>query len=340
MGANNKGNSPNSNLSIFTTIFLVSLKLQNYNKQISMPLKNSWVEFSPLSKLILIGVLMTFCSLVSIGLFLTLNEFTWGFSFTELSFLNMDSDPQLVWAAKFLQMFSQMGLFILPALGFAYFISKKPFKELDLTRAPHFRTLVMVLIITLLSIPFINYLAFWNAELHLPSFLGFAEDWMRSMQSKNDLLMEVVLQMNSSRDIIINIVMMTLLPAIGEELLFRGVIQKQLIKSFRNPHVAIFVTSFVFSAFHLQFLGFFSRLLLGMVFGYVYYYSKNIWTAIWAHFINNGLALSMAIIYGTQAESMPLDSAPSKSQFLIGTVCFIGALAILINQRNSLLTKP
>lgn len=301
-----------------------------------MSLKNNWVNASPMSKLILLGILMTFCTLVSLGLFYAVNEIVWGYSIQQISFLNSNTDPEIVWAAKFLQIFSQIGLFIAPAFLFAYLVSSSPGKELKVTRAPNISSIGIILTVTLLSIPFINFLAIGNSEIHLPEFMKSIEDWMMNMQRKNDILMEVILQMNSSRDVVINIVMMTLLPALGEELIFRGIIQKQLIKWLRNPHVAIFITALFFSAFHMQIVGFLSRLLLGMLFGYFYYYSKNIWTAIWGHFINNGLALGLAIIYGSQADSTPIDSEPTTMILIASTVAFLVALSILITQRTKL----
>ncbi|MGB0390900.1 MAG: lysostaphin resistance A-like protein [Salibacteraceae bacterium] len=302
-----------------------------------MSLKNNWVNASPFGKLVLLGFLMVLGTLIGLGLFYLCNEFTWGYSIHELSYLTIKTDSEIVLAAKFLQMFSQVGLFLLPAFLFAYLISNHPISALNIAKAPNLRSILIVLIVTLLSIPFINYLAIWNAEIHLPSFLGFAEEWMRSMQRKNDLLMEVVLQMNSSQDILINIVMMTLLPAIGEELIFRGIIQKQLIKWFSNPHMAILITSIIFSAFHLQFLGFFSRLLLGMIFGYFYFYSKNLWTAIWAHFINNGLALSLAVIYGSELDSAVMEQEPTFTVFLGSLIAFAFGLWLLYQQREKMI---
>jgi membrane protease YdiL (CAAX protease family) len=305
-----------------------------------MSLKNSWVDTSPFSKLILLGLLMTLSTLLSLGLFYTLNELTWGFSIRQLSFLNLNTDPEIIWAAKFLQMFSQLGLFILPALIFSYFISTHPFKELNLVSAPSALTMGLLFVITLLSIPFINFLSIWNAEIHFPAFLGFIEDWMREMQSKNDILMEVILQMNSQKDVLINILMMVILPAVGEELIFRGIIQKQLLQWFRNPHIAILVAATLFSAFHMQFLGFFSRLLLGIVFGYFYYYSKNLWTAITAHAVNNGLALTIVLVYGSGLESNAFSSTPDLIAIIASIIGFGIAILLLVTAYRKIQLTP
>ena len=191
------------------------------------------------------------------------------------------------------------------------------------------------MVLTLFCIPFINLLGYYNAQWHLPEFLGFVEEWMREAQSKNDLLMEVMLQMNATPDILINILMIVILPAVGEELIFRGIIQKQLGIWLQNPHVAILLTAVFFSAFHLQFLGFVPRLLLGMIFGYFYYYSKNLWTAIAAHFVNNGLALTLVVIYGTSEQAIETEE-PDLSLILFATTAFLLAITTLYAQKNKL----
>ena len=281
---------------------------------------------------------MIFGAIIGLGLFYGLNLLIWGFDINQLSIITLTTDPEVVWATKFLQMFSQVGLFLIPAFLFGYMSSNNPFKEWGLNQSPTIVSFGWVFLITLFTIPFANTLAIWNAELHLPDFLGFVEEWMREMQAKNDLLMEVILQMNSNKDILINLFMMVIIPAVGEELIFRGIIQKQLSRSIRNPHLAIFISAAIFSAFHMQFLGFFSRLVLGMIFGYFYYYSKNIWTAIWAHFVNNGMALTLAIIYGTSIQDADpmMDNGTDPVFIGFSSILFILGFGILLWKREKL----
>ena len=54
-----------------------------------------------------------------------------------------------------------------------------------------------------------------------------------------------------------------MIPAIGEELLFRGAVQRLFLRWVRNPHVAIWVTGTLFSFIHFQFYGFLPRMVLG-----------------------------------------------------------------------------
>jgi len=272
-----------------------------------MPLKNSFSHSGSFGKVLLLLALMALCITVSFILLAAI-LLLFGLSpFIEGS-LSMSSSYEDILSAKTLQIASQMGLFILPALAYSYLTAPSIKTGLNIKKFPISRTSIIVIGSTLFAIPFINLLAQWNAQWHLPESLQSIEDWMRNMQSANDQLMEVILIMNTPSDMAINFVMMAVLPAIGEEFLFRGILQKELEKSLKNPHIAIFITAIIFSAIHLQFLGFLSRLILGMLFGYLFYYSKNIWTAVLAHFTNNFLALLLAIIYGSEISTQSFEN--------------------------------
>src|SRR5690606_9694418 len=102
----------------------------------------------------------------------------------------------------------------------------------------------------------------------------------------------------------INLLMIAIIPAIGEELLFRGGIQNIFYKWFKNPHIAIWAAAILFSAIHVQFYGFIPRMLLWALFGYLLVWGKSIWYPIIGHFINNGSAVVTAFIYQQQGKSI------------------------------------
>jgi hypothetical protein len=136
--------------------------------------------------------------------------------------------------------------------------------------------------------PFISWLAEMNQAIKLPASLKGVEDWMRESESQAERVMKNIIFYTSTIDFFIILFVIAVLPAIGEELLFRGLVQNELLKALKNPHVAIFLTGFLFSFIHFQFYGFFPRMLLGVVFGYFYYWSGNLWVPIIMHFVFNG----------------------------------------------------
>jgi membrane protease YdiL (CAAX protease family) len=113
--------------------------------------------------------------------------------------------------------------------------------------------------------------------------------------------------MDSFNLLFVNILMLAIIPALGEELIFRACFQKVFVRWTGNYHVAIWITAIVFSAIHFQFFGFFPRMILGALFGYLFVWSGNIWIPILAHFLNNGMAVLAAFIL--QQEGKSIDQA-------------------------------
>lgn len=152
--------------------------------------------------------------------------------------------------------------------------------------------------------PLITYSAQVMQNIELPA-------WAKSMdQSSYDSLVSV-LEMNGPLDLLLNLFVVAITPALGEELLFRGVIQKELNKHLSNPHVGVIVTSIIFSAIHLSVEGFPVRFLLGMVLGYTYYYTKNLWYPILLHLFNNGLQVLALYISGENIKDIDPTEGPN-----------------------------
>jgi membrane protease YdiL (CAAX protease family) len=131
----------------------------------------------------------------------------------------------------------------------------------------------------------------WNMNVEFPEFMkGFAE-WARNMEDRLMQLTELLSSYNSFSEMLLALFIIGVLAAVGEELVFRGLLQNKLETATRNHHLAIWITAIIFGVFHMQFFGVVPRIVLGALFGYIYVYSRNIWYPILAHFINNGLAV-------------------------------------------------
>jgi len=136
----------------------------------------------------------------------------------------------------------------------------------------------------------------WNMNIEFPEFLREFEDWARNMEDQMLELTKLLSTYNSFGEMLLALVIIAVLPALGEELVFRGLLQTKLHAITKNAHAAIWIAAVIFGAFHMQFYGVVPRILLGALFGYLYFYSGNLWYAILAHFINNGLAVLVAYI--------------------------------------------
>ena len=210
---------------------------------------------------------------------------------------------------KWLQSWSSIGIFILSSIIFIYLTEKKFVISTSFTRAQ----LLLAICSMLFCLPIINFLALWNEGLHLPEFMAQIENWMRLSEAKSATIMEYFVAMDSYTDLVINLVVIALIPAIGEEFLFRGVIQRGLIKWKKKPHFGIWISAFLFSALHMQFLGFIPRFLIGGFFGYLFLWSGSIWLPVITHFLNNALAVlviftSSSVVASKKIESMGANS--------------------------------
>ncbi|WP_288423151.1 CPBP family intramembrane glutamic endopeptidase [uncultured Spirosoma sp.] len=129
----------------------------------------------------------------------------------------------------------------------------------------------------------------WNQHLPLPALLGPVGEWMHRKEQESSLLTAQLVAFNSVHQLLIAVGVIGFVAAIGEEIFFRGVVQHKLMEWTTNVHLSIWLAAVLFSIAHVQFYGFFPRLILGALFGYLYYWSGNLWVAVIAHLINNSL---------------------------------------------------
>lgn len=148
---------------------------------------------------------------------------------------------------------------------------------------------VMTIFVTIVSLPLLGWTMEVNQAMHLPSFLAPIEQWMQSTEANLADLTAAFLKMDNLFELLLNMVMIAVIPAVGEEMLFRGCLQPILQRYTGNAHIGVWLAAIIFSAIHLQFYGFVPRMLLGALFGYFYLWSGNLWYPIIAHFVNNGL---------------------------------------------------
>jgi hypothetical protein len=163
----------------------------------------------------------------------------------------------------------------------------------------------------LFSIPLINVLVDFNKSIHLPHFLKNTESWMQDKELEAKKLTELIAYYNNPMEFILGLLVIAVIPAIGEELLFRGIIQNELKQILRNPHLAIWISGFIFSFMHFQFYGFIPRMLLGVMFGYLYFWSGSLLIPILVHFINNGLTFILLNLYRNKVIGLNPESSDS-----------------------------
>lgn len=215
-------------------------------------------------------------------------------------------------------LFSHLFTFTVPALVLTLlFYKRRTVSFLQLDKWPSGIFIAMGILWVFVSFPFAQLLYWLNRQLPLP-------DSLLTMEESATRLLETLMTMNSPWELLLNIIVVGVVPAIGEELLFRGIIQRRL-QQMISPLAAIWITAVLFSAIHFQFAGFFPRLLLGALLGYLFFWSRSLWLPIIAHFFFNAAQVTAQYIYGDKLEQLNLEG-PAEPTWIGGLV----SLALMV----------
>lgn len=204
------------------------------------------------------------------------------------------TNPVVIDALKIIQMVSAIGTFFLPPIIAAWLFSDDVKGYLGVTKKPSSQQIVLVLMLLLVAIPFINWMMMANNLMELPASMKGVQDWMKEMEDNAGQITNLLVKTSSIGGLLFNVFLMAVIPALGEEFLFRGVIQKLFKELSGNIHVGIILSAILFSAMHMQFYGFLPRFALGAMLGYLMFWSGSLWLPVIAHFINNFLAVISA----------------------------------------------
>lgn len=239
------------------------------------------------------------------------------------------ANPSEINSVRWLQFTQAIGMFVVPPLVLAYFWSDKPFKYLCLDKKPDVVNVLFVILFMVLVIPFVNLLGEWNQQLRLPHAFAAIETQMKASEAEIALLTEKLLNVHSLKGLFANIFLIAFIPALGEELFFRGALQR-IFQNKKNAIMAIWLTAFIFSAIHFQFYGFVPRFLLGAFFGYLLVWSGNLWLPVLAHFINNAVAVVFYYLKHNGFQVFDIDTLGTGNTLWLGYTCGLMTLMMII----------
>lgn len=183
-------------------------------------------------------------------------------------------------------------MFLLPAISIAVWSDAHPATFLKIGQLPNTNRLCWIsLSLIVISAPFIGLLTTLNNQIVLPESFASIETWMRTMEDSAMTAIDTLMRESSLSNVLLNLLLIAVVPAVCEEFFFRGAFQQLLQQWTRSAHAAVWTAAFVFSAIHVQFFGFVPRLILGALLGYIFLYTRNLWIPIIVHFLNNALAI-------------------------------------------------
>lgn len=214
-----------------------------------------------------------------------------------------DAPPAERWQIRLLLGISHLSTFILAGwvtVLLFYPPNRAALAYLRAHRRPDIRTVLGGVLLILVSMPLVLFLYQVNKALPLPESFRLMED------QTNDAI-KGLLQMENPLELIANLTLIALLPAIGEELVFRGVVQQQLLRRIARPWVALVLTAIIFSFIHFQFEGFLPRMMLGLLLGWLYWRTGNFWVPVAAHFANNAAQVLGQFLYNHDLSSIDME---------------------------------
>jgi membrane protease YdiL (CAAX protease family) len=276
------------------------------------PAINYWGQLGILLGLTGVGMIVGF--IVSIPIWTAM---------THTGLLQMQTEiynPKNADAIKVMQLVTTFFTFFIPAFFYARILNPKPFTHLGFRKEATILQIVYILGITFFALILGGALAELNEMIPVP------KSWQVKFQGLEDEYMKEVMAiatMKNGWEYFLSVIIIALIPAIFEEVIFRGALQQLLVKWFRNYWIAIIVTSIFFSAIHLSYYGFLTRAALGMILGLIFYYGKNIWLNILIHFLNNAVGVTELYLLSKKG--------PISKDAMNDTVpLWIGAIALIL----------
>lgn len=284
-------------------------------------MKNSYSQAHPLTKIGIATFVILLCFLVIFVIAAVVAIPFFGIdSFSSIVNSTMSFDEDNIPFLKYIQVVQSIGLFIFPSLLLAILFGGNIAKYLEIDKVPHTTSVSVAIAIILVSSPMINMLAELNSKLALPEFLSGIETWMRTSEDSANEITQLFLKVDSVWGLLFNIFMIGIIPALGEEFLFRGIIQRIFTDWTKNYHWGIWISAILFSALHMQFFGFIPRVILGAIFGYLLVWSGSLWFPIIAHFVNNSVAVIAYYLYNDGTITVDPDKIGTGSEYQIAGI--------------------
>ena len=254
------------------------------------------------------SVLSSLLSKLVVLLFLDINTFSLSFNLFALP-INDQLDIM-----RLSQPFNTVGVFLLPPLVLKYFIKNKiKFSSSKISFDIFLSSTVLIIVVK----PLVAYFAIFNKNINF-DFLGELGEKLIATSNFISEKIEIMAKSNSINELWINIFIIAFLPAISEELFFRGTIQQLLQNKFKNYHIPIWITGAIFGIIHFNIYGVIPIIFLGIILGYVYHFSQNIWMPIIVHFINNATLILMLFKFSDEIKTDNIDDISTQAILFSG----------------------
>ncbi|HZK65623.1 MAG TPA: CPBP family intramembrane glutamic endopeptidase [Puia sp.] len=306
-------------------LFSQKQKARHMQTHLSIGNKPSWLQLIIFGGLI--GIILFLVSGLGISIIARVNHLT----VMQIASMKPEdySRPELAGVVQGMLVLQSFGLFILPSLFFAFLADPHPWAYAGL-KAPDKKSFIYLGVVIMIAAFFmVQWLAVINQELVTRFLSKSAREWVEKGETETDNTLRNILAMKNPGDLLKSVLIAGVLAAFGEELFFRGILQRLFIRGFKSAWPGIIFTAALFSAFHGQFMGFIPRMILGIILGALYWYSGSIIPAMIGHFIFNSGQLLLVYFKVTSLDD-------KSSMDTTGTLVGIISLALVIFLLNYL----
>lgn len=226
--------------------------------------------------------------------------------------------------SRILQLISTFFMMVVPSFVFARIMNKKPLEYIGFNTAISGKQVFLVIGVIILGYAVSITLSEVNEMIPISKS---AEQYFKSLEDEYNKEMLAIANMKTMQDYLVSLFMIALLPAIFEEMLFRGALQPVIINLSKNAFTGILITSILFSAIHASYYGFLPRLALGLIIGYVFYLSKNLWLSSITHFLYNAYGVTQLYVLSKQglltADALNDESIPLYYGFIAAGALYV-----------------
>ena len=270
--------------------------------------------FHPAGLLLLLGIFVVLGLIGFGGLGNVLVLLGYGYSLSDISSMlsNPTDYPELKTPLMIIQGITALGAFVIAPILFIRIFLKRKVGFFFQTHPQTGKAVLLIFFIMMTFMVVNSVVIEWNQNIDLPESLSWFEEKARATEDQLEELTKFLTEFDSFGHLLLGLLVIAVLPGIGEELLFRGLVQNIFYKWLKNPHISIVVSALLFSAFHNQFYGLLPRMLLGILFGYLYYWSGKLTFAMIAHFINNAFMLVMVYLYSSDLIKYDIQDDPGS----------------------------
>ncbi len=297
----------------------------------TIPQRPPWRNVMLLLGLVLLG--MSLGNLLAMSAIMALSVMQGGMELEDISQMlqNPQQYPNSWWYLMLLQAITHPFTFLIPGVIYWRWSEQHRVEEFVRRPLPSYLLLAISLLIMLVFMPFNSWIIEWNANLHLPRGLHRIEEWMLRKEDEVAAITRFLTDFSTGAELAVALVVIAVIPAVGEEVLFRGIIQRKIFHKIGDMHASIWATAALFSATHLQFYGFVPRMLLGAMMGYMYAWTRNLWTPIFAHFVNNAAIVVIVFLSHHQIIDFNIEKSNSSVSWISALISLILTAGLLLN---------